>query len=105
MSDEQDIPNVDNEMIQKCYDSVAETLNTLDPEDNSQEALLVGTIQALVDKISASMGEDFHPYAIKDLGDVMHEFCNDYSRAFIDEEESDSSEESTESLDEASQGE
>lgn len=74
-----------NTVIQKFYDKVYDVLDELDTKDEEHEALLIGTVQALVDKISSSYGDDFHPYLIKDMGDVMHDFCNEYARSIIEE--------------------
>lgn len=74
-----------NSVIQRFYDKVYDSLEELDSKDEEHEALLIGTVQALVDKVSSSYGEDFHPYLIKDMGDVMHDFCNEYARSIIEE--------------------
>lgn len=94
--------------VQDFYDKVYDLLESLDVDNEQHEALLVGTVQALVDKLSASFEDDFHPYLIKDLGDLMHDFCNEYARSFIDAEmEEDGNEEDLEesALSEEGQGE
>lgn len=91
--------------VQEIYDKVFDLFETFDIEGEEHEALLVGVTQAIVDKVSSSFEDDFHPYLIKDLGDMMHEFCNEYALSFMegqDDEEGDSEEES---LSEESQGE
>lgn len=87
-----DTDSDNNALIQDVYNKVYDLLDEIDGDDEDHEAILIGTVQALIDKVTSSYEGDFHPYMIKDLGDVIHAFCIEYSRSVMDDFNDDSEE-------------
>ena len=73
--------------VQVIYDKVYELFDSMDLDAEDNEAFLVGVTQALVDKVTSSFEDGYHPYLVKDIGDLMHDFCNEYAMSLIDEDE------------------